>query len=92
MQWLEIVLLMEAAGSFLVSGLNAMWLAGMALRARTRPRRVGVSALALVCGAMALEALLFLALSQPPRSGVASAATLIVRTTLLLSSALIASL
>ncbi len=92
MQWWQIVLLMEAGGSFLASGLNGIWLAQLAMAARTRARRVGASALAIVCGGMALEALLYLALAQPPRNDVALAATLFVRTTLLVSAGLIGAL
>ena len=92
MQWWQIVLLMEAGGSFLAAGLNAIWLTQLVFAAPTRARRVGALALAVVCGGMALEALLFLALADTPAHGVALAATLLVRTTLLVSAGLIAAL
>jgi hypothetical protein len=91
-QWWQIVLLIEAGVSFLTAALDGVWLTQSALVARTRARRVGALALALVSGGMALEALLYLALAQPPANRVALAATLFVRTTLLLSAGLIAAL
>lgn len=92
MQWLEIVLLVESSGAFLLAGLNSAWLTRLALTAHARARRVGALALALVCGGMALEALLYTALASPARSEWAQAATLLVRTALLLSGGVITAL
>jgi hypothetical protein len=91
-QWLEIVLLVESSGAFLLAGLNSAWLTRLALTAHARARRVGASALALVCGGMALEALLYTAMAPPPQSELAKVATLVVRSALLLSGTVVTAL
>jgi hypothetical protein len=93
-QWLEAFLIMEAAGAFLLAGLNALLVARLASRARTHSRRVGAWALAGLCGALQLEALLFLALAWParPEGALAVVAMLLMRTAMLLSSAFLSLL
>jgi hypothetical protein len=83
--WLDSVVYGEAG---LLSGLNSASIAGIAARARSRARRVGASALALVCAGVAVESLAFLALAAPASemTPVAAAALLCVRSLLLVST------
>ena len=96
MQWLEALVFMEAAASFVLAALCWLYLVPYALEASTPARRVGGLALAAVCAGLALEALLFL--SQAPSmsaSGLSftrTAAVVFVRSALLLSVVLIGAL
>jgi hypothetical protein len=86
--WLDSVVYGEAGLTFMLSGLNSASIAGMAAGARSRPRRVGASALAFVCAGVAVESLAFLALAAPASTmtPVAAAALLGVRSLLLAST------
>ena len=92
--WLETVLLVEAAAAFWLSGLNVTLLGRVAASARGRPRRAAALVLACVCGGQAMEALLFLWLGGATSATGAwpAAALLVVRTALVVSSALISLL
>ncbi|HLF72335.1 MAG TPA: hypothetical protein VI759_09315 [Dehalococcoidia bacterium] len=84
---------LEAAAGFVLAALCCLYLIQIALEASTAARKVGAMALAVVCGGLALEALLYL--SQAPAVGgsfTRSAAVLFVRSALLLSAGLIGAL
>jgi hypothetical protein len=60
-QWLETLVLVEASAGFVLAGMNCRQLVAYARAARSAGRRAGASVLALVSGAFAVEALVFLA-------------------------------
>jgi hypothetical protein len=92
-QWLEIVAVGEASGGFVLAGMNCRQLVGYARAARSAGRRAGASALALVSGAFALEALTFLASPAIEASpGLRDVSVLVVRSVLLAASAAISVL
>ena len=95
MQWLELLVSVEAVAGFLLASMNGIYFTSYARQARSASRRVGASALVMVSAAVALESLLFL--SQAPDSRVwqsvtRAVATVVVRSALLLSPALISLL
>jgi hypothetical protein len=92
-QWLETLAVGEASAGFVLAAMNCRQLMGYARRARSPGRRAGAAALALVCGAIALEALAFLvspALQASP--GLRDASVLAVRSGLLAASAAVSAL
>jgi hypothetical protein len=91
--WLETVVLIEAAAAFWLSALNVTLLGRVVSEAEGRARRAAAVTLACVCGGQAMEALLFLWLGDTsPADGWSAAALLIVRTALVVSTALISLL
>ena len=92
--WLETVLLIEVAVAFWLSALNVALLVRVLSAQQGRPRRTAAVVLACVCGAQAMEALLFLWLDGAAGATQAwqAAALLAVRTGLLLSTALVSVL
>lgn len=93
MLWLETFVLMEAIAAFLLASLNCRGLLAYARAARTAARRSGASALALVSGALALEALAFVAAPALEASpGLRDAGWLLVRSGLLCASVVISVL
>ncbi len=89
MQWLETLIVTLAAVDGLAAGANCQYFGRYAWRTKAPSRRVGAAALALVNGAMALEAALFLSIGPawtPPQSAIETAALLAVRWVLLLAS------
>ena len=91
-RWLDWFVSMEAGASFLLASLSCLHLVAFARAARTAARRLGAAALATACGAMALEALLFLSQSPLDASFARSAALVLVRSFLLFSASLLALL
>ena len=92
--WLETVLLIEAAAAFWLSALNVALLGRVISAARERPRRVAAFVLGCVCAGQAMEALLFLWLggATAATGEWPAAALLVVRTALVVSTALISLL
>ena len=90
--WLETVIVVEAAMAFSLSGVNVALLLRALAATRGAARRAAVVVLACVCGAQALEALLFLWQGEASGAGWSAAAVLLVRTALLVSTALISLL
>ncbi len=93
MQWLETLVLVEASAGLILASMNCQRLVGYARGAHLAGRRVGASALALLSGAVALEALTFLAspvVEASPESRDASVVA--VRSVLLIDSATISAL
>lgn len=89
MQWLELLTLLEASAELVMASLSCVYLARYAREATTTARRVGGAALALVCVGLALESALFLSLAPAVASPTRSAAVVVVRSALLLSTALL---
>ena len=95
MQWLELLISIEAGSDFVVSALNGLYFLRYSLETSVTARRVGAAALALICGALALEAVVFLSASPADwstASATRSAALVAVRSVLLLSTVLISLL
>lgn len=93
MQWLEVLLGLEAGTGFLLASWSCKHLLVHVRAARTAARRLGAAALALVCASLSLEALAFLAspaLEGAPAAREASA--FLVRSALLLASGAISVL
>ncbi len=93
MQWLDLVILIEAGAGFVLASMNCRYLLAYARAARTVARRTGATALALVSAALALEALAFLgwpALEASPE--LREAGLLAVRSALLVAAAVISVL
>jgi hypothetical protein len=91
--WLETVVLIEAAAAFWLSGLNVLLLGRAIAMSRGRARRAAALVLACVCAGQAMEAQLFLWLSDSSGAGGWPAAALQhVRTALLVSTGLISLL
>jgi hypothetical protein len=93
-QWLDGFLFGETGLTFVLSGLNTASLAGVAVRARTRARRVGAMALTFLCAGLAFESVVFLAVATSGQwaSAWAAAFVLLARTALLLSSGFLTAL
>jgi hypothetical protein len=93
-QWLDGFLFGEAGLTFVLSGLNTASLAGVAVRARTKARRIGAMALTFLSGGLALESVVFVAVAMPGQWGSvwASGFVLLARTALLLSTAFLTAL
>lgn len=89
MQWLELILALEAALQAVLAFGSCIRLLGLARRAVSQGRRVGAAALALVLAGLASEAALFISQAPPVGSPSRSAALLAVRTALLVSAALV---
>jgi len=90
-QWLDLLILSEAAGGLVLATLNGAFFARLAQATRRPPRRVAALALTLVNGGLALEALLFLALASST-AGVERLAVLGVRSALFVATAFLALL
>jgi hypothetical protein len=91
-QWLNMMLFIAAGVDFVLASVSCVSLWDLARRARTRARQVGASALAVVCGSLASEAVLFLALATSTSSWPWLLATALVRSVLLCASSSIALL
>jgi hypothetical protein len=92
-QWLETFVFVEASAGFVLASMNCRHLLGYARAARTAARRGGAAALALVSGALSLEALVFLAwpvIETSPQ--LRDASVVAVRSALLLASAVVSVL
>jgi len=81
-RWLETILLAEAGAGFVLAGLSCLYFWDYAGRTRTRSRRVGAAAMALVSGALALEAFVYVAAGRPGH-GAAALGLAAARTALL---------
>lgn len=95
MQWLELLVSVEAAAGFVLASLNCLYFLHYARETRSASRRVGASALVAVSAALAMEALLFVSTAPDMRgwqSQTRAAATVLVRSALLLSPASISLL
>ena len=93
MQWLETLVLVEASAGLILATMNCRWLIGYARGAREAARRAGAAALALLSGAVALEALTFLASPAIEASPeLREASVVVVRSALLTASATISAL
>ena len=91
MQWLDWILITEAAGGLVFSSWNCACFGRHARQAKLPARRVAALVLSLVSGALALEAGYYLAWSLPV-SGLEQAALVVVRSALFGSSACISLL
>jgi len=92
-QWMETVAVVEASGGFVLASMNCRQLTGYARAARSAGRRVGAAALALVCGALAMESAAFLAWPAIEASPELREPSLVVlRSALLAASAAISAL
>jgi hypothetical protein len=92
-QWLESFVLLEAMGGFVLASLNCRYLLAYARAAHSAARRTGAGALCLVCAALSLEALAYLASPALDSSPQAREVTLLlVRSGLLLASAVLSAL
>jgi hypothetical protein len=88
---LEFVVSLAAGVDFVTASLSCLYLVGLARETATPARRVGTLALALVCGALALEAIVFLS-QAPPVDGASltrTAAIVSVRGVLLAAAAFV---
>ncbi len=97
MQWLELVVFIQAGASFVLSSSNALYFVDYCRRSQLPARRVGAVALAGVSLGLAAEALTFLLLSAdvsllPGKDSLRETAVLVVRSLLLLSTAFISLL
>ena len=93
MQWLELLVSIEAGGDFILASLNCLYFLGYARATRSRPRRVGAMALTALQGSLALEALLFLSQAPAgPQSWLRSVSLVTVRTALLASTGFVSLL
>ncbi|MPZ48342.1 MAG: hypothetical protein GEU75_03355 [Dehalococcoidia bacterium] len=93
MQWLDLLVSIEAGGDFILASLNCLYFLKYAAATRSPSRRLGAGALASLQGSLALEALLFL--SQAPsgaQSWTRAVALVTVRSALLASTALVSLL
>ena len=90
-RWLDLWVLVAAGIDFVTAGANCVYMLRWAQAATTAARRLGAATLALVNAGLALEALDFLWLAAPASAGSTSqtAAVVLVRLALLLSSLLI---
>jgi hypothetical protein len=87
-QWLETLVVLEAGGGFVLASMNCRQLVGYARAARSKARRAGAGAVALVSGALSLEAMAFLAWPAIEASPALRDVSLVaVRSTLLAASA-----
>jgi hypothetical protein len=92
-QWLETIVIVEASAGFVLASMNCRHLLGYARVAKTAARRGGAAVMALVSGALSLEALVFLAWPAIETSPQLREATVVVvRSTLLLASAVVSVL
>jgi len=92
-QWLDLLVSIEAGGDFILASLNCLYFMKYARNTRSASRRVGATSLASLQGSLALEALLFL--SQTPagaQSWTRTVALVTVRSALLASTALVSLL
>lgn len=93
MRWLELLVVIEAAGDLVLGLMNCLYFAGLAKGARTQARRVAAVSLSLVNGGFALEATLWLVVDgQLTESTAQNAFELVVRTMLLLAVLLVSLL
>ena len=93
MRWLETLAVGEASAAFVLAAMNCGHLVSYARHSRSPGRRAGAGALALVCAAVALESMAFLAspaLQAAPL--LRDASVLVVRSGLLLASAAVSAL
>jgi hypothetical protein len=90
-RWLETIMLAEAGAGFVLASLSCLYFWDYAGRTHSPSRRAGAAAMALVSGALALEALVFVAAGSPGR-GAAAFALAATRTALLAAIASIALL
>ena len=92
-QWLETLVVVEASGGFVLASMNCRQLVGYARGARSAARRAGSAALALVSGALAVEAVAFLAWPAIEASPALRDVSLVaVRSGLLAASAAVSAL
>ena len=90
MQWLELLVSVQAAAGFMLASLNGLYFLRYTRATHSASRRVGAAALVALSAALALEALLFLSAAPDMRgwhSQTRAAATVFVRSALLLSPA-----
>jgi hypothetical protein len=90
-QWLDLIVVTEAAGDLVLSSLSCVYFGRQAALSRLAARRVAATSLSAVNGALALEATLYLGLSSPA-TGLEQVAVLVVRSVLLGASAFISLL
>lgn len=92
-QWLESFVLLEAMGAFVLASMNCRHLLVYARAARSAARRAGAGALGMVSAALSLEALAYMASpALETDSQVREIGLLLVRSALLLASAVISAL
>ena len=92
MQWLDVILLLAAAGDFLLASLSSLALLDHVRHSRAPARKVGAASLSFVCAGLALEAAVFLSQASSPVSWTRIAATALVRSVLLGAVCLICAL